>query len=109
MQRVGRPYPLLILPFIAVVFQAIQTTLASNGINPGPIKHPASGVNTVEPMVGRDNVRLYPQGAQCLDTRHGRIQFALFHIMRQPMLRIPPAIFGPLFVKHLDVMVQWRA
>jgi len=32
----------------------------------------------------------------------------MFHVVWQPMLRIAPAIFELLFVKHVHIVKQWR-
>ena len=109
MKRVRRPDPLLVFPLIAVALQAIQTAFAAIGINPGPIKDTTHRIDAILLVMGRHNLRLYPQGPQRLDPRHGRVQFARFHVMREPMLAIFPSVFEPLFVQHVDIVAQWRA
>jgi hypothetical protein len=103
------PDALLVFPLIAVVLQTIQTALAALGVNPRPIEDTTDGIDAVEFVMGRHNLRLNPQGPQRLDPRHRRIELARLHIVRQPMLRIAKATLDPLFVQHIDIVAQWRA
>jgi hypothetical protein len=86
--------------------QTIQTALTSDRINPSPIEHAADRIDAIELVVGWNHLRFKSQGAQCFNARHGRIQFTIFHIVRQPMLRVSPLILGLFFVKHFGIMVQ---
>ena len=56
-QWIGSPYPLLVFPLIAIVFQAIQTAFAAVRINPGPIEHATDRIDAIELVVSRDNLR----------------------------------------------------
>src|SRR5215469_6717787 len=52
------PDSLLVLPFVPVIPQTIQTAFAAVGINPDPIEHSAGGVDGILFMMGRNNFRL---------------------------------------------------